>query len=159
MIGLALGVLAMIVVLSVMNGFQREMSSRILGMVPHATIRGVQPVAGWPALADKELARAQVVAAAPCAEPERTLAHRGVMQPIQIHGIDPAHEARVSILPEHIRQGRLDDLQAGEYGVVVGDITARRFGLQLGDKLTLIIPELSSAPGGVTPRMQRLNVV
>lgn len=158
MIGLALGVLAMIVVLSVMNGFQKEMSSRILGMVPHAMLYGAEPVADWRALADKAMANPQVQAAAPYAELEGMLSHRGLMQPIQIHGIDPAEEGKVSILPEHIRQGSLNNLQPGEFGVVIGDITARRFGLQVGDKLTLIIPELSSAPGGVTPRMQRLNV-
>ena len=158
MIGLALGVLAMIVVLSVMNGFQKEMSSRILGMVPHAMLYGAEPVADWRALADKALANSQVQAAAPYAELEGMLSHRGLMQPIQIHGIDPAEEGKVSILPEHIHQGSLNNLLPGEYGVVIGDITARRFGLQVGDKLTLIIPELSNAPGGVTPRMQRLNV-
>ncbi|MGK8440397.1 lipoprotein-releasing ABC transporter permease subunit [Ectopseudomonas hydrolytica] len=158
MIGLALGVLAMIVVLSVMNGFQKEMSSRILGMVPHAMLYGAEPVADWRALADKALANPQVQAAAPYAELEGMLSHRGLMQPIQIHGIDPAEEGKVSILPEHIHQGSLNNLLPGEYGVVIGDITARRFGLQVGDKLTLIIPELSNAPGGVTPRMQRLNV-
>lgn len=158
MIGLALGVLAMIVVLSVMNGFQKEMSSRILGMVPHAMLYGAEPVADWHALAEKAMSNPQVKAAAPYAELEGMLSHRGTMQPIQIHGIDPAEEAKVSILPNHIRQGSLNNLQPGEFGVVIGDITARRFGLQVGDKLTLIIPELSNAPGGVTPRMQRLNV-
>ena len=158
MIGLALGVLAMSVVLSVMNGFQKEMSSRILGMVPHAMLYGAEPVADWRALAGKAMSNPQVQAAAPYAELEGMLSHRGLMQPIQIHGIDPAEEAKVSILPDHIRQGSLSNLQPGEFGVVIGDITARRFGLQVGDKLTLIIPELSNAPGGVTPRMQRLNV-
>jgi len=158
MIGLALGVLAMIVVLSVMNGFQKEMSSRILGMVPHAMLYGAEPVADWRALAGKAMSNPQVQAAAPYAELEGMLSHRGLMQPIQIHGIDPTEEAKVSILPDHIRQGSLSNLQPGEFGVVIGDITARRFGLQVGDKLTLIIPELSNAPGGVTPRMQRLNV-
>lgn len=158
MIGLALGVLAMIVVLSVMNGFQKEMSSRILGMVPHAMLYGAEPVADWRGLAAKAMSNPEVKAAAPYAELEGMLSHRGTMQPIQIHGIDPAEEAKVSILPNHIRQGSLNNLQPGEFGVVIGDITARRFGLQVGDKLTLIIPELSNAPGGVTPRMQRLNV-
>ncbi len=157
MIGLALGVLAMIVVLSVMNGFQKEMSSRILGMVPHAMLYGAEPVADWHALAAKAMSNPEVKAAAPYAELEGMLSHRGTMQPIQIHGIDPAEEAKVSILPNHIRQGSLNNLQPGEFGMVIGDITARRFGLQVGDKLTLIIPELSNAPGGVTPRMQRLN--
>ena len=81
------------------------------------------------------------------------------MQPIEIKGIDPKAESEVSILGSKMVAGSLDDLEAGESGVIVGLMTARRFGLKLGDKLTLIVPELSDAPGGITPRMQRLNVV
>ncbi|PTQ69939.1 lipoprotein-releasing ABC transporter permease subunit [Pseudomonas sp. GV071] len=159
MIGLALGVLAMIVVLSVMNGFQREMSSRILGMVPHATIAGVQPIGDWHQVAEAALKNPQVTAAVPFAELEGMLSYKGLMQPVQINGIDPKEETKVSIIGKHIVQGSLDALQPGEFGVVIGEITARRFRLNVGDKLTLIIPELSNAPGGITPRMQRLNVV
>lgn len=159
MIGLSLGVLAMIVVLSVMNGFQREMSARILGMVPHAAVLGAQPLDNWQAVADAALKNPQVLAAAPLTEMEGMLSYKGAMQPIQISGIDPAQEGKVSIVADHIVQGRLDDLKPGEFGVVVGEMTARRFGLRVGDKLTLIVPEVSTAPGGITPRMQRLNVV
>lgn len=159
MIGLSLGVLAMIVVLSVMNGFQREMSSRILGMVPHASILGVQPLDDWRPAAEAALKNPQVMAAAPLTEMEGMLSYKGAMQPIQVSGIDPAEEGKVSIVGQHIVQGRLQNLEPGEYGVVIGEITARRFRLNVGDKLTLIVPEVSSAPGGITPRMQRLNVV
>lgn len=159
MIGLALGVLAMIVVLSVMNGFQQEMSTRILGTVPHASIAGAQPLDDWRAVAEKAQENPQVVAAAPFAELEGMLSFRGAMQPIQLQGIDPEQESKVSIIPEHMQQGRLSDLQPGEFGVVIGEITARRFQLKIGDKLALIVPEVSSVPGGITPRMQRLNVV
>ena len=159
MIGLSLGVLAMIVVLSVMNGFQREMSARILGMVPHAAVLGAKPLDNWQAVADAALKNPEVVAAAPLTEMEGMLSYKGSMQPIQISGIDPAQEGKVSIVADHIVQGRLDDLKPGEFGVVVGEMTARRFRLNVGDKLTLIVPEVSSAPGGITPRMQRLNVV
>ncbi|WP_166359321.1 lipoprotein-releasing ABC transporter permease subunit [Pseudomonas akapageensis] len=159
MIGLALGVLAMIVVLSVMNGFQREMSSRILGMVPHATILGARPLDDWQPVAEAAMKNPQVVAAVPFTEMEGMLSYKGAMQPIQISGVDPAREGQVSIVADHIVQGRLDDLKPGEFGVVVGEITARRFRLNVGDKLTLIVPEVSTAPGGITPRMQRLNVV
>ena len=159
MIGLALGVLAMIVVLSVMNGFQKEMSSRILGMVPHASIAAEQGLDDWQALAATVGKHPEVLAAAPFAELEGMLSHRGAMQPIQLQGIDPQFESRVSILPKHMAQGRLDDLRPGEFGVVVGEITARRFQLKVGDKLALIVPELSSVPGGIVPRMQRINVV
>ena len=159
MIGLALGVLAMIVVLSVMNGFQREMSSRILGMVPHAMIQGVQPLDDWQPVAAAALKNPEVLAAVPFTEMDGMLSYKGAMQPIQISGVDPAQEGKVSIVADHIVQGRLQDLKAGEFGVVIGEITARRFRLNVGDKLTLIVPEVSTAPGGITPRMQRLNVV
>ncbi|AIS18127.1 multidrug ABC transporter substrate-binding protein [Pseudomonas rhizosphaerae] len=159
MIGLALGVLAMIVVLSVMNGFQREMSSRILGMVPHAMIQGVKPLDDWRPVAAAAMKNPEVLAAVPFTELDGMLSYKGMMQPIQISGVDPAREGEVSIVADHIVQGRLDDLKPGEFGVVVGEITARRFRLNVGDKITLIVPEVSTAPGGITPRMQRLNVV
>ena len=159
MIGLALGVLAMIVVLSVMNGFQHEMSSRILGMVPHATIVGAQPIDDWKPVAQAALKNPEVVAAVPFTEMDGMLSYKGAMQPIQISGVDPAEEGKVSIVADHIVQGSLQALKPGEFGVVIGDITARRFRLSIGDKLTLIVPEISKEPGGITPRMQRLNVV
>ncbi len=159
MIGLALGVLAMIVVLSVMNGFQKEMSSRILGMVPHAVIAGVKPLDDWKPAADAALKNPQVTAAVPFTEMDGMLSYKGSMQPIQINGVDPALESQVSIVTQHIVQGRLEDLKAGEFGVVIGEITARRFRLNVGDKITLIVPEISNAPGGITPRLQRLTVV
>jgi lipoprotein-releasing system permease protein len=159
MVGLALGVLAMIVVLSVMNGFQKEMSSRILGMIPHAAISGVQPLDDWRAVAAAAKRNPQVLAAVPFAELEGMLSYRGTMQPIQLQGVDPELEAQVSIIAEHMTQGSLSDLQAGEFGVVIGEITARRFQLQIGDRLALIVPEASSVPGGISPRMQAVNVV
>lgn len=160
MIGLSLGVLAMIMVLSVMNGFQREMSNRILGMVPHAVIAGDgQPVADWQTLAEKLEGHSGVLGAAPITQLEGMLSFKGSMQPIEIKGIDPGAEERVSILGSKMIAGKIGDLRPGESGVILGLMTARRFGLKLGDNLTLIVPELSDAPGGITPKMQRLNVV
>lgn len=159
MIGLGLGVMAMIVVLSVMNGFQREMSTRILGMVPHAALVGDAPIDDWRPLAAAALRNPEVVGAAPFTELDGMLSYRGAMQPIQLSGIDPAEEAKVSIVASHITQGSLQQLVPGEFGVVIGEITARRFRLGVGDRITLIVPEKSTAPGGITPRMQRLNVV
>ncbi|WP_407296288.1 lipoprotein-releasing ABC transporter permease subunit [Stutzerimonas zhaodongensis] len=160
MIGLALGVLAMIIVLSVMNGFQREMSDRILGMVPHAVVAGEgRPLDDWRSVSARLDKQPDVLGAAPITQLEGMLSHRGLMQPIEINGIDPDLEGRVSILGSKMVAGSLDDLKPGESGVIIGLMTARRFGLRLGDKLTLIVPELSDAPGGITPRMQRLNVV
>ncbi|TXH97497.1 MAG: lipoprotein-releasing ABC transporter permease subunit [Pseudomonas sp.] len=159
MIGLGLGVLAMIVVLSVMNGFQKEMSSRILGMVPHATLSAEQPLDDWQAVAATAMQHKQVTGAAPFAELDGMFSYKGNMQPVQINGIDPTEERKVSIIGQHMVQGQLDDLRAGEFGVVIGEISARRFRLNVGDKLTLIVPEASKAAGGITPRMLRLSVV
>lgn len=159
LIGLSLGVLAMILVLSVMNGFQREMSARILGMVPHATIDGSQPLDDWQALAQRLRTHPEVQAAAPLTQLEGMLSFKGSMQPLQVSGIEPQVEGDVSIVASRMVAGGLDDLRAGEFGVIIGMITARRFGLSVGDKLTLIVPEVSATPGGITPRMQRLNVV
>ena len=160
MIGLSLGVLAMIIVLSVMNGFQREMASRVLGMVPHAVIAADgRPVDDWQALAKRIDSNPEVLGTAPITQLEGMLSFKGTMQPIEVKGIDPATEDQVSILGSKMIAGRLSDLRPGESGVIVGLMTARRFGLKLGDRLTLIVPELSDAPGGITPRMQRLNVV
>ncbi|WP_297833053.1 lipoprotein-releasing ABC transporter permease subunit [Pseudomonas sp.] len=160
MIGLALGVLAMIVVLSVMNGFQQEMSTRILGMVPHAVIAGVTPLDDWKPAAAAAMKNPEVTAAVTFTEMEGMFSYKGSMQPIQVSGVDPALEHEVSIVAQHITQGRLEDLKAGEFGVVIGEITARRFRLNIGDKVTLIVPEASTtAAGGITPRLQRLTVV
>lgn len=159
MIGLSLGVLAMIMVLSVMNGFQREMSGRILGMIPHAVLGTEQPLDDWKAVAERVQEHPQVLGAAPITQLEGMFSFRGVMQPIQINGIEPEAEDDVSIVGSKMVGGRLEDLQPGEYGVIVGLMTARRFGLKLGDRLTLIVPEASDSPSGITPRMQRLNLV
>lgn len=159
MIGLALGVLAMIVVLSVMNGFQKEMSSRILGLLPHATISAVQPLADWRAVAEAAKRNPQVIGAAPFAELDGMFSYKGSMQPVQINGIDPQEEQQVSNIAAHMQQGRLENLKAGEFGVIIGEITARRFRLNQGDKLTLIVPEPSESAAGITPRMLRLTVV
>ncbi|GGJ81189.1 lipoprotein-releasing ABC transporter permease subunit [Pseudomonas matsuisoli] len=159
MIGLGLGVMAMIVVLSVMNGFQQEMSSRILGMVPHAVVTAGEPLDDWRVQAKALTADPRVEAAVPFAELDGMLSFHGSMQPVQIHGIDPAEESKVSIVADHVTQGRLNALQPGEFGIVIGELVARRFGLRMGDRLTLIVPEVSATSSAVTPRMHRLTIV
>ena len=158
MLGLTLGVLAMIVVLSVMNGFQKEMSGRILGTVPHATLTAAEPMDDWQAVAARVQEHPQVTGAVPLAELEGMLAYKGGMLPVQVNGIDPSREDDVSIVGRHMLRGALSDLRADDYGVVIGELIARRFALGIGDKLTLIVPEASDSAAGVTPRMQRLTV-
>ena len=159
MIGMGLGVLAMIVVLSVMNGLQDEMRTRILGMIPHATLSSSEPLLDWQQLAQQALQNPQVLAAAPHTEIQGMLSRRGVMQPVLVNGVLPEAEAKVSILAEHMQRGSLDALKAGEFGIVLGENTARRFGVQLGDKVSLIVPEATKGSVVITPRLQSFTVV
>lgn len=159
MIGLALGVVVMIVVLSVMNGFDHEMRTRVLGMVPHATLETGQPINNWPALADTVKQNPQVVAVAPFTQMQGLLTHDGKVQKVLLNGIDPGQERKVSIIDDFIRQGRIDDLVPGEFGIMIGDKAATKLGVGIGDKLTFVAPEVTVTPAGMFPRMKRFTVV
>jgi len=160
MLGLMLGVAALIVVLSVMNGFDRELRQRILGMVPHATISEYgKPLADWQPLLEKVAAAPSVVAAAPFVQAQAMLTNRGAVQGALINGIDPKWEAKVSILGNHMTAGALEDLNKQRFGIVLGTILARYLGVQVGDKVTLVLPEASVSVAGVIPRLKRFTVV
>lgn len=158
MIGLALGVLVMILVLSVMNGFDREMRNRILGMVPHATINAVDPIKNWPEIVQQAEAYPGIAGAAPYTQLQGMLTHNGSTLPILVTGVEPTLEDRVSIISQHMDQGSLANLKSGEFGIVIGQLAARRFGVSVGDKLTLVLPEASMTPAGVFPRLKRFTV-
>lgn len=158
MLGLALGVLVMIVVLSVMNGFDREMRTRILGMVPHATVSSYTPLDDWQAVAEQVKQHQEVLAVAPFTQLQGMLTHSGSVQPILVNGVLPGQEEQVSIIAEHLQQGALSDLKANDFSIIIGDLTARRFGVGVGDKLTFVLPEASVTPAGVFPRLKRFTV-
>ncbi|MNM93859.1 Lipoprotein-releasing system transmembrane protein LolE [compost metagenome] len=159
MIGLALGVVVMIVVLSVMNGFDHEMRTRVLGMVPHATLETGQPINDWPALAKQVKQNPQVVAVAPFTQMQGLLTHEGKVQKVLLNGIDPAQERQVSIIDNFIREGKLDALAPGDFGIMIGDKAAAKLGVGIGDKLTFVAPEVTVTPAGMFPRMKRFTVV
>lgn len=159
MIGMGLGVLAMIVVLSVMNGLQDEMRTRILGMIPHATLTSTEPLRDWQLLAQQALNNPQVLAAAPHTEIQGMLSRKGVMQPVLVSGVLPEAEQQVSIIAEHMQRGSLAALKAGEFGILLGENSARRFGVQIGDKVSLIVPEATKGSVTITPRLQSFTVV
>ncbi|WP_312570472.1 lipoprotein-releasing ABC transporter permease subunit [Stutzerimonas balearica] len=158
MIGLALGVLVMILVLSVMNGFDHEMRTRVLGMVPHATLERAVPIDGWEALAERIQANPQVAAVAPFIQAQGLLTNRGQVSKVLINAVDPAAERRVSIIDQFFREGSLDDLAPGEFGIVIGDKAAQKLGLAVGDKVTFVAPEVTVTPAGMFPRMKRFTV-
>lgn len=159
MIGLALGVIVMIVVLSVMNGFDHEMRTRVLGMVPHATIESGEPISDWQSLADKVKQNPKVLAVAPFTQMQGLLTDNGQVQKVLLNAIDPAQERQVSIIDHFMQQGQLDALAPGSFGIVIGDKAAAKLGVGLGDKLTFVAPEVTVTPAGMFPRMKRFTVV
>ncbi|QKS82017.1 lipoprotein-releasing ABC transporter permease subunit [Pseudomonas bijieensis] len=158
-IGLALGVVVMIVVLSVMNGFDHEMRTRVLGMVPHATLETGEAISDWPSLAAKVKQNPQVLAVAPFTQMQGLLTNDGKVSKVLLNGIDPGLERQVSIIDNFMQQGKLDDLAPGSFGIVIGDKAAAKLGVTIGDKLTFVAPEVTVTPGGMFPRMKRFTVV
>lgn len=157
-LGLTLGIMVLIIVLSVMNGFDRELQRRILGMVPQGSIVGYQPFADWEALVESAQLRSDVQGAAPFIQLQGLLSHKGLVSSAFISGIHPDYEDRVSILSEHMKKGRLQDLQPGTFNVVLGSSLLSKLGLAIGDKVTLVLPEAAVTPAGVIPRFKRFTV-
>lgn len=158
MLGLMLGVAVLILVLSVMNGFDHELRTRILGMVPHAKIESSLGMVEWESLAEELMQRERVIGAAPYVEQQGMFSVGGRNQGAMVNGINPDWEDRVSIIGEHMRQGELDDLVPGEWHVVLGSMLARNLGVGVGDRVTLLVPEASITPAGVFPRLKRFTV-
>jgi lipoprotein-releasing system permease protein len=158
MVGMTLGVAVLILVLSVMNGFDQELRERILGMIPHGIIYERGGVQDWQTLAKEVEQFPGVVAAAPLTRLQGMMAYQGRVQGAMVTGIDPAAERRVSILPDHMVEGELSSLTASGFNVVMGEILARRLNLVVGDKVTLMLPEATLSPAGILPRIKRLTV-
>ena len=159
-IGLTLGVAVLITVLSVMNGFDREIKSRILGMVPQAAVTSTEILSDWQPIAEQIKAQNQEVdAVAPYIQLQGMLTAEGQVSGIIVSGIEPEYEKQVSIIDEHMIAGSLDDLRPGEFGIVLGESIAFNMGLQLGDKVTLVLPEASPSAAGVIPRFKRFTLV
>lgn len=160
MIGLALGVVVMIVVLSVMNGFDHEMRNRVLGMVPHATVESYQPIDDWRGIAQKiKTEHPNVLEVAPFIQMQGLLSAGGTVQKVLINAVDPSEESKVSIIGDFFKEGSLQSLKPGEFGILIGDKAAKNLGVKLGDKVTFIAPEVSVTPAGMFPRMKRFTVV
>ena len=160
MLGVALGVAALITVLSVMNGFEKELRERILGMTSHAFITGNgSALPNWKNLQSQIQNQPHLLDSAPFVEGQAMLSQGNRVRGTLIRGVDPTLEPRVSTIHEHIIQGQFNSLQAGEFGIILGHDLARAMGVRTGDKITLITPHVSPTPAGVIPRLKRLNVV
>ncbi|MBK1672229.1 lipoprotein-releasing system transmembrane subunit LolC [Ectothiorhodospira shaposhnikovii] len=160
MLGIALGVTALITVLSVMNGFEKELRERILGMASHATIADFDGrLRHWPEVMAQVEGTGRVVGVAPFVEAEGMFSSGRQVSGAMIRGVVPDLESRVSRVGEHIILGSMDELQPGRFGVVLGRELALALGVGVGDKVTLITPKAAVTPVGVLPRMRRLDVV
>lgn len=158
MLGMILGVAVLILVLSVMNGFDRELRERILGMVPHATIQADGAMPDWQTVAAKAVEDSEVIAAAPYIQGQMMLTHAGNVQGALVNGILPETEVGVSIISEHMLAGNLNNLQSGEFGIVLGELLARSLRANVGSKVTLVMPQATASPAGVLPRLKRFTV-
>jgi lipoprotein-releasing system permease protein len=158
-IGLTLGVAVLIVVLSVMNGFDRELQNRILGMIPHASLHGYQPIKDWQRLVVEIEEHPQVEAAAPFTQLQGMLTHQGIVNGAFISGVMPEYEKKVSIIDGFMTEGDFDALKAGAFNMILGQTLANQLGLVVGDKVTLVLPEASVTAAGVLPRFKRFTLV
>lgn len=160
MFGVALGVASLITVLSVMNGFEKELRERILGMTSHAFITGTDgTLADWQTLESMVKGYPHLVDNAPFVEGQAMLSQGGRVRGTLIRGIDPQLEGRVSTIGDKVVQGQLTALKEGEFGIILGQDLAKAMHVATGDKITLITPHVTPTPAGVMPRLKRLNVV
>jgi len=160
MAGIFVGVTALITVLSVMNGFETELRDRILGIAAHATITGLQaPVENWREVAHTATENSEVVGSAPYVEGQVMLVKGQQVTGALMRGVLPEREPEVSDVDRNMTAGKLSDLKAGEYGIVLGADLARYLGVGRGDRVTVVTPEASVTPVGVLPRLKRFTVV
>ena len=161
MMGIGLGVAALIIVLSVMNGFQKEVRDRMLGVVSHIEVYAVDAaaVADMSALLSRLKAHPQVLGAAPFVTAQALLARGEDMKGVLVRGIDPALEPEVSDLSQDTQAGVLGRLVSGDFSLVLGRDLANNLGLQNGDPVTLVSPSGQVTPAGVVPRMKQMGVV
>jgi lipoprotein-releasing system permease protein len=159
-VGLALGVAVLIVVLSVMNGFERELRARILAVTSHATLSGLESgLEDWRAARAKALATPGIERAVPYVEARALLANGTRVAGTAIRGIDPAEERKAVGLVDRIESGSVDELVPGAYGIILGSGLAEALAVRVGDSLVLITPEGSATPTGIVPRMRRFKVI
>jgi len=159
-LGLALGAATLITVLSVMNGFEREIRSRILSVTSHATLVGIEGnLPDWQEVRQKVLKQPGVEAASPYVEEQAMLANGASITGATVRGILPAEETTSTGLAQRVTQGRFGDLQAGQYNTILGVALAKELNVKVGGTVVLIAPEGIATPTGVVPRMRRFNVV
>jgi lipoprotein-releasing system permease protein len=159
-LGIALGVTALITVLSVMNGFEKELRERMLGMAPHIMVFdvGEEGMPAWQEIATQIEKHPKVRGLAPYIQGQSMFSHYQTVQGALFQGIDPAQESHVSEVNDKMKEGTLDVLSAGSFNIILGQELANSLGVWIGDKVTMIVPQANVTPVGILPRMKRLTV-
>src|SRR5687768_16003448 len=161
MLGIALGVAALIIVLSVMNGFQKEVRDRMLSIVAHIEVLESQGAAlpDWKVTVAKARENPQVTGAAPFVAAQALIARGDEMRGAVVRGISPAEEATVTDLAAQLKDNTLSHLVSGGWGIVLGSELARQLGVRSGDNVTILAPGGQVTPAGVVPRLKQVTVV
>ena len=160
MAGIALGIAALITVMSVMNGFEKEIRARILGAAAHIQVQGPEEgIPDWQALDAAVKKHPEVTAAAPFVMGQGLLSTGSAVRGVYVRGIEPALEDTVADFSSHMRAGRLADLHPGGFGIVIGVGISRALQLSVGDRVTLISPQGQVTPAGLMPRLRQFTVV
>lgn len=159
LLGTVLGVSTMVLVLSIMNGFDRDLKQRLLAMIPHAFVEIDVENQDWQRLASSLKQQPGVVAVAPWIEGKGLLSFEGTSLPVQVNGISPKDEAEVSLIATKMLEGRLADLDEVSSGIILGQLLASQLGVNVGDKITLLLPDIIVSPVGVFPRKKQLQLI
>lgn len=161
-LGITLGVAVLIIVMSVMNGFESELHTRILGMVTHVTVKKSPDqnahIENWEALTQKLGAMPEVLAVAPVVKMQGMLSSRGAVSGVELNGILPDKEKGVSVFPDYMVRGEVEHLQYNENGLIVGAALAQKLALNMGDKVTFVYPQATEKGAGVIPRFKQFEV-
>lgn len=160
MLGIALGILVLITVLSVMNGFDQEIKKRVFSMVPPISVGSLMDtLSNWKEVQNDLNRLPTITGTAPYVNGQVMITNSGLVQPAMLTGIFPEDEGKVSHLADKMIQGELNDLVAGRFGIILGEELAGRLNAVLGDRITIIVPQATLSPAGVIPRFKRFTVV
>jgi lipoprotein-releasing system permease protein len=159
MLGIMLGIVALIAVLSVMNGFHKEVRERILGMASHAIIAGKDGrLENWAKVAEAAATHPHVVGIAPYVEVQGMLVNGQNVSGAVLRGILPGEETKVAEITSALKEGHLDDLMPGGFNIILGRELATVLGAKVGDRVTVVTPEVAVTPTGILPRFKRFMV-
>ena len=159
LLGITLGMTALITVMSVMNGFQEEIRTRILGVASHIQISGVnEKLSDWQGVANEAIKHPQVEAAAPYVSAQGMVSFNQVVRGVLVRGVLPSKEEKVADFSQMMTSGELNNLVSGEFGIVVGAELAQSLGASKGDKIVLISPQGQMTPVGILPRLKQFTI-